>query len=223
MEPPSDLKERMRESYNAIAPVYNTWTERHHHLRLAYLDELLARLPGLASAKETHRVLELGCGAGKPFLDTLLTRGPNVHAFANDLSDTQIDLARSNLGRFSDRVEFHPGDMTKLELEPGSLTAVVALYSIIHLPQDEQEAMFKRISRWLCPGGVLLVNLADMETPGIVFETWLHEKGWMFWSGLGKDKVVDKLNRFGLKAEKMEVEGDTEEKFLWIIARKAVN
>ena len=41
METSNELKERVRASYNAIAPEYNDWTERDHKLRLKYLDELL--------------------------------------------------------------------------------------------------------------------------------------------------------------------------------------
>ena len=45
METPNELKERVRASYNAMAPKYNDWTERHHKLRLKYLDDLLEICP----------------------------------------------------------------------------------------------------------------------------------------------------------------------------------
>ncbi|KAJ4253998.1 hypothetical protein NW762_010401 [Fusarium torreyae] len=139
MDAPTDLKDRLRASYNAIALRYNSWTERHHYLRQAYLDKLISHCPELTSAKddEKKQVLELGCGAGDPFLSTLLSRAPSVHVHANDLSDVQLDLARSNLAAHGSRVDFYPRDMMKLDFEQGSLTAVVALYSIIHLPQEE--------------------------------------------------------------------------------------
>ena len=41
METSNELEERVRASYNAIAPEYKDWTERDHKLRLKYLDELL--------------------------------------------------------------------------------------------------------------------------------------------------------------------------------------
>ncbi|KAL6857818.1 hypothetical protein ACO1O0_005261 [Amphichorda felina] len=220
MEPPKDVKERLRASYNSMSNTYNAWTARHNHLRLAYLDELLARCPELTSEDEKHTVLEVGCGAGKPFLETLLSRAPAVHAHANDLSDLQVDLARANLAAYKDRVDFHPGDMTKLDFAPGSLAAVVGLYTIIHLDQEEQAAMLRRIGGWLRPGGILVANFPVHETAGVVFEEWLHKDGWMYWSGLGKEGTVDALKAGGLEVEKVEVEGDTEEKFLWIVARK---
>ncbi|KAM0546496.1 hypothetical protein ACHAPJ_010856 [Fusarium lateritium] len=224
MDAPTDLKDRLRASYNSIAFKYNSWTEQHHHLRQAYLDKLISHCPELASAKdyEKKQVLELGCGAGDPFLSTLLSRTPSVYAHANDLSDVQLDLARRNLAAYESRVEFYPGDMMKLDFKQGSLTAVVALYSIIHLPQEEQKEIIRRIGGWLAPGGVFLSTFTANEASSIVAEKWIDDdKGWMFWSALGQEKALEALtDGGGLRVEEMTLEGDDEEKFLWIIARK---
>ncbi|KPM38196.1 hypothetical protein AK830_g8358 [Neonectria ditissima] len=218
--PPIDFKARLKASYDAMAPTYNTWTESHHRLRLAYLDELCARLPKLTSSSEASSVLELGCGSGKPFLDTLLTRGPGITATANDFSDTQVDLARTKLAAYGDRVRFIAQDMNELSFPDGSLTAVVALYSIIHLTQDEQTAMLHKIAGWLEPGGYLVSNFSVDETDCTVNEKWLDDKGWMFWSGLGLERTAQTLADAGLKVEQEKVEGDEQEKMLWVIARR---
>ncbi|KAH7258986.1 S-adenosyl-L-methionine-dependent methyltransferase [Fusarium redolens] len=223
MELPADMKNRLRASYNAIAPAYNTWTARHNELRLTYLDKLLNSCPQLASTGDTttKQVLELGCGSGSPFISTLLARSPSVHVYANDLSDVQLDLARHNLANYKDRVEFHPGDMMKLDFAPGSLTAVVALYSIIHLPQEEQKEMMRRIGHWLAPGGVFLSTFGTEEAPSIVDEKWIEEKGWMFWSGLGKEAVLKALTHdAGLDVQHAVLEEVEDDSFLWIISKK---
>jgi SAM-dependent methyltransferase len=223
MATPDNIKERLRASYNYMAPKYNTWTERHHRLRQTYLDKLLDHCPELASSDDNSKkyVLELGCGSGSPFLSTLLSRSSSVHVHANDLSDVQLETARNNLATYEGRVEFHPGDMMKLDFAPGSLTSVVALYSIIHLPQEEQKEMMKRIGSWLVPGGVFLSTFVVNEASVVVEEKWMDEKGWMFWSGLGRDEVIKTLtHEAGLSIEHAVVEGDAEESFLWIIAKK---
>ncbi|WZH47017.1 S-adenosyl-L-methionine-dependent methyltransferase [Fusarium acuminatum] len=223
MEVPADVKDRLRSSYNAIAPKYNAWTGRHHSLRQAYLEKLLGHCPELASSTDSSKkhVLELGCGSGNPFLSTLLSRSSSVHVHANDLSDVQLETARRNLAKYEGRVEFCLGDMMKLDFAPGSLTAVVALYSIIHLPQEEQKEMMKRIGSWLVPGGAFLSTFVVDEASVLVEEKWIDEKGWMFWSGLGRDKVIQTLtNDAGLTIEHAVVEGDAEESFLWVIAKK---
>lgn len=223
MEPPVDIKDRLRASYNAIAPAYNAWTARHNELRLTYLDKLLNSCPELASASDMMKkqVLELGCGSGSPFISTLLARAPSVHVHANDLSDVQLDLARQNLAGYQDRVEFYPGDMMKLDFAPGSLTAIVALYSIIHLPQEEQREMIKRIGRWLAPGGVFLSTFGTDEAPVIIDEKWIQEKGWMFWSGLGKEALLKALTQeAGLEVQHAVLEEDADDRFMWTISKK---
>ncbi|KAF4494975.1 methyltransferase [Fusarium agapanthi] len=224
MEPPVDIKDRLRASYNAIAPAYNTWTARHNELRMKYIDKLLNSCPELESTGDTAKkqVLELGCGSGSPFISTLLARAPYVHAHANDLSDVQLGLAGHNLAAYQDRVEFHPGDMMKLDFAPGSLTAVVALYSIIHLPQEEQREMIRRTGRWLAPGGVFLSTFGTDEASVIIDENWIDEKGWMFWSGLGKEGVIKALTQeAGLEVQHAVLEEDADDRFLWIISKKA--
>ncbi|KAF4444249.1 methyltransferase [Fusarium acutatum] len=223
MEPPVDMKARLCASYNAIALAYNTWTARHNELRIKYLDKLINSRPELESTGDTAKkqVLELGCGSGNPFISTLLARAPSVHVHANDLSDVQLDLARHNLAKYQDRVEFHPGDMMKLDFATGSLTAVVALYSIIHLPQEEQREMIRRIGRWLAPGGVFLSTFGTDEASAIIDEKWLDEKGWMFWSGLGKEGVIKALTQeAGLEIQHAVLEEDVDDRFLWIISKK---
>ncbi|KAF5987497.1 O-methyltransferase [Fusarium bulbicola] len=224
MEPPVDVKDRLRASYNAIAPAYNTWTARHNELRIKYLDKLLDSCPELESPGDTAKkqVLELGCGSGSPFISTLLPRAPSIHVHANDLSDVQLDLARQNLAPYQDRVDFHPGDMMKLDFAPGSLTAVVALYSIIHLPQEEQREIIRRIGRWLAPGGVFLSTFGTDETSVIIDEKWIDEKGWMFWSGLGKEGVNTALTEeAGLEVLHAALEEDADDKFFWFVSKKA--
>jgi ubiquinone/menaquinone biosynthesis C-methylase UbiE len=218
--PPEDIKQRLKASYDAMAPVYNDWTQKHTPLRLEQLDELYAHMPDLLD-KPVH-VLELGCGAGVPTLETLLKRNPSLHAIANDLSNTQIALAKENLSplQASSRVGFVSGDMTQLSVEDGSLAAVVAFYSIIHLPRTEQRGMVHRIAAWLQPGGCMLANFSAVDMPGAVMEKWLDDKGWMYWSGYAEDEMAKAIEGAGLKIERREVKGDGEESFLWVIARK---
>lgn len=190
---------------------------------MKYLDKLINSCPELESTGNATKkqVLELGCGSGSPFMSTLLARAPSVHVHANDLSDVQLDLTRHNLAAYQDRVEFHPGDMMKLDFALGSLTAVVALYSIIHLPQEEQREMIQRIGKWLVPGGVFLSTFGTDEASVIIDEKWIDEKGWMFWSALGKEGVLKVLTQdAGLEVQQAVLEEDVDERFMWIISKK---
>src|SRR5689334_11157170 len=104
----------MKASYDAIAPTYNKkFTRPNDPVRL----EFLTRLRTLLQSRNlgTANVLELGCGAGVPatkfFLDI---EDPVCHVTGNDMSTTQLDLARENLSVYGERVTLVQGDMLSL-------------------------------------------------------------------------------------------------------------
>lgn len=221
---PSDLKDRMKASYDAIAVPYNeAFASENDSVRRNYLSQLLQLLPQVAPEKAC--VLELGCGAGIPGTKTLLeTKRPEIHVLANDLSSTQIDLARQRLGNFEEagKLELRQGDMMDLEFDPASLDAVVAFYSIIHLPRTEQTELMRKIAKWLKPGGLLLANFSRDEIPYLVDPTWLgQEKGWTYWSGWGEVGSVKMVEEAGLSIVVKEVveKTDNDASFLWVIAK----
>ncbi|KAF2664149.1 methyltransferase domain-containing protein [Microthyrium microscopicum] len=221
-ETPVDVKSRLKDSYDIIANDYNSWTNKHHDtIRLKFLDSLLSKL----NTKEPTAVLELGCGGGKPVTTTLLTH-PKMTVTANDMSSTQISIAKSNIDPgTADRVTFVEGDMMALSFPDGSLDAVLGFYSIIHLPREEQPKLLENIIKWLKPGGYLLANFSAVDMPAASIPNWLHEKGWMFWSGWGEAGTLQKLKDAKFEIVEQEVQKDTADSgvFLWVIARTPAN
>jgi len=225
-QPPPDLKARIKTSYDAIAPTYNKWTEQHTDVRQRYLQTFLDSLP--SSANTPQRILELGCGAGEPATRTLASR-PNTHVIANDISTGQLALARTNAASWTlgtgSSVEFIQGDMADpetLDFEAGSLDGVVALYSFIHLPREEQSILLARVRGWLREGGALMGNFSEGEMEGAVLEQWLGEKdGWMYWSGWGAEGTKGVVGEVGFEVlrEGLEEEG-VDVKFWWVVAKK---
>ncbi|KAK3339925.1 methyltransferase [Lasiosphaeria hispida] len=223
---PPDLKARLKSSYDAIAPTYNAWTTAHSSLRTQYLSKLLALLPRNESQSTPLAVLELGCGAGIPVTETLASSpdGLAIHVTANDLSSTQIALGQARLAPHADRVTWLPGDMMGLDFADGSFDAIVALYSVIHLPREEQDILMGRIAKWLKPGGVVLVNFAGEDVKEATIEKWLGcDEGWMFWSGWGAEATLEKIKGgAGLEVvlgEVVKEQEDVDAAFLWVIAK----
>lgn len=223
---PQDLKARLKTAYDAIAPKYNEWTIPHSEQRMKYLSKLIALLP-LSDPSRSFHVLELGCGCGLPVTQKLLSY-PNISVTANDLSSTQIELARSNLlGNPEDmaatRLVLKEGDMAALSFPDSSFDAVLGFYSVIHLPLTEQSELLQKISRWLKPGGLFLANFAANEMEGHVMDQWLDDKnGWMFWSGWGEKETLKLAREVGLEVLVAEVQHDVvdDASFLWIMAKK---
>lgn len=220
--PPTNFKARLKDTYDAIAVTYSEWTKQHDVFRLSHLDELCTLVPKLrhSSSASPAAMLEVGCGDGSPILTNILERCPGLRATANDISDVQLDLARANLAGYEDRVTYIGGDMMDLTFEDDSLVAVVALYSFIHLPQEEQAEMLGRVARWLEPGGCVLANFVGAENEGVVEERWLqHDKGWVWFSGHGTEKTLDIIEEVGLTVMTSRIV-DTVERFVWVIAMK---
>jgi SAM-dependent methyltransferase len=171
----------------------------------------------------TAKVLELGCGAGVPATKYLLdVERPFFSITGNDISTSQLDLARSNLAQYADRLTLMEGDMLALSFPAATFDAVTGFYSIIHLPREEQTQLMSKIMEWLKPGGYFLANFSIRDLPILEEDKWLgHEKGWMFWSSWGEAKSVEMVENVGLKVSVKGVRQAVDDTtFVWMLARK---
>ena len=115
------------------------------------------------------RVLDAGCGNGLPVARALAGR---FDVTGIDLSPVQVERARTLVPD----ARFVCEDMTTAEIAPGSFDAIVAFYSVINVPLDEQELLLHRFSGWLVPGGWLLAVVGRDPWTGIE-ENWRGVRG----------------------------------------------
>jgi 2-polyprenyl-3-methyl-5-hydroxy-6-metoxy-1,4-benzoquinol methylase len=141
----------VRLGYDAISHSYrddaghpNPRTSESTDKYAAWIAELAEMLPAGA------RVLDLGCGAGVPASRLLIERGFAVLGI--DISEVQIERAR----RLVPDATFVQGDLVTWEAEPASFDAVICLYTLIHVPLEDQRNLLPRLRRWLRPNGCLL-------------------------------------------------------------------
>lgn len=118
----------------------------------------VAELAGLL--RPGARVVDLGCGAGVPATRELADRGLQV--LGADFSAVQLRRAR----RLVPAARWVQADMAALHLRPASADAVVAFYSLIHVPLADQRALFPRIRGWLRPGGYFLAIVGAGQWTG---------------------------------------------------------
>ena len=143
---PQKLSE-CQSSYDQIAEEYTARIAgelEHKPLDRMLLDEFAVRLKGAG------RVCELGCGPGH-VARYLQDRGVDI--FGIDLSPGMLEQAR----KLNPGIEFQPGNMLALDVEDGSLAAIVAFYSIIHIPKTDILQVFREMFRALNPGGLLFL------------------------------------------------------------------
>ncbi len=99
--------------------------------------------------------------------------------------------------------------MTAVRFPPGSFEAVVALYSIIHVPLREQRPLFRRVHSWLAPGGMFLAILGAGRWRGAE-KGWLGSNTAMFWDHADADSYERWLKACGflLEERRFVPEGD---------------
>jgi SAM-dependent methyltransferase len=204
-----DPKEIVARGYDAIALRYAEWAGQIESPALEWLRDLDRRLPDGAD------VLELGCGRGVPGTRHVARR----HRVTGvDISAVQIELARHHVPEAS----FVHADALDLDVAPGSLDAVVALYFFGHLPLDDQRELVGRIGLWLRDGGLLLATFGAGE-PGVeVDQDWLGAP--MYFASLGGDAYLPLLRDCGFQplCDQVVVQhepGHGDISFHWVLAR----
>jgi SAM-dependent methyltransferase len=164
------------------------------------------------------RVLDAGCGPGVPTAAHLVRLGYDV--LGVDVSDRQIALARENVVG----ARFEVGDFAAYTgVAPGSLDAIVALYSLTHVPRTDYVELFSRFATWLRPGGWFLASLGRSDSAGWDEEDFLGFEGAAsFTNSYGVDHTLALLRAAGFEIDRHSlVRDDTTfgpEQWLWVLA-----
>ncbi|WP_254537355.1 class I SAM-dependent methyltransferase [Halomarina litorea] len=179
----TDQRTRVRDGYDTLAADYD---DQRSADPPATLDALTDRLD------PDDRVLDAGCGGGKPVLTRLDADYPTVGL---DFSAAQLDIARGRTDGPLVR-----GDVTHLPFERSSFDAVTCLYTIIHLPLDDHPAVLGEFARVLRSGGWLLLTSGDEAWTGHN-DDWLDTGVRMEWSYPTADETRGTLREHGFEIE----------------------
>lgn len=142
-----------------VAHIFDELKNKPFDCRL--LDEIAVR------AGRSGVICDLGCGPGH-VARYLHERGANVCGI--DLSPGMIERARA----LTPAVRFEAGDMRALEVSDGAWQAIVAFYSIVHIPKASLVDVFREMKRVLAPGGLLLLSFHIGSEPVHRDEWWGH-------------------------------------------------
>jgi SAM-dependent methyltransferase len=155
-------RDSIRRSYDALAERYS----EHLGEELAYkpLDRALLALlvEGLAP---DQAIADVGCGPGH-VAAWLASKG--VPTVGIDMSPGMVAVGR----REHPEVEFRQGDLLSLPASDGEFGSVVALYSIIHLTDQELLPACRELRRIITPGGRMLVSFHVGDEVRRVDEMW---------------------------------------------------
>jgi SAM-dependent methyltransferase len=154
-------------------------------------------------------VLDLGCGAGLVTAD----RTTCARVVGVDISLAQLELARRN----APAAKFVRADMVNLAFAPGSFDAVVAFWTLIHVPRVFQPSLVEAIHAWLRSGALFAGTLGSGDNPADHVPDFHGAP--MYWSHFDAENKRRLLREAGfdvLQADEIEDEGETP---LWVVAR----
>lgn len=180
-------KEVVLQGYEDIAEVYAEERSPSDAEQNA-LASFLEKLP------TGSRVLDAGCGGGKPVLQQLTKE--SQRAIGLDFSAHQLTKAQST----APEARLLRGDMTRVPLHDSTIDAVFASHSLIHVPAGEHQAVIDEFARVLRPGGQLLVSEGHGEWQG-TNPDWLDAAIEMQWYIAGAEATRVQLENAGFQIE----------------------
>jgi SAM-dependent methyltransferase len=152
-------------------------------------EEYAARIAGELAGKPIDRALlacfveqvgglgliaDIGCGPGHvaAYMHEL-----GAQVVGIDLSPEMVAIAQQR----SPDISFEQGSMLALAQPDASWGGIVALYSLIHLPQDERPRALAEFHRVLRPGGLLLLAFHMGDEQRHLDEWWGQEVSLDIW------------------------------------------
>jgi SAM-dependent methyltransferase len=205
---PDSRTQIVADGYDAIGETFAAWRELIvGDPREEWEAELVSRL------SEGARVLELGCGAGTVETKRLAER---FTVTGVDISPRQVERARAAIPQ----AEFVCSDFTELDLPADSLDAVVAFYTLNHVPRELLAPLLTSAHGWLMPGGWLMVAFGTSDTRGWTGE-WLGAE--TFFASFPPDVNSRLVREAGFTVERDEVvtfeEPEGPARFQWVLAQ----
>ncbi len=169
---PNDVIRRVFSNELNISEYYRQNCEQYHE-RTFNIDMSSVLLPFAEKLAQGSRILDVGCGSGRDLL-WLKKRGFYVTGF--ERCSGLAELARKNA-----KCKVTEGDFEVYDFSRLSAHGIVLTGSLVHVPHDRFENVFKRITSALLKGrGHLLVSLKQgtgktTDSHGRVFYLWKDE------------------------------------------------
>ncbi|MCP4350053.1 MAG: methyltransferase domain-containing protein [Desulfobacterales bacterium] len=168
---PNDVIRRVFSNELSISEYYRQNYEQYHE-RTFGIDMSSVLLPFTEKLAHGSRILDVGCGSGR---DLLWLKKQGFHVTGFERCSGLAKLAGKNA-----KCKVIEGDFEVYDFSRFSVHGIVLTGSLVHVPHDRFENVFKRISSALLKGrGHLFVSLKQgtgkTDSHGRVFYLWEDE------------------------------------------------
>lgn len=144
------------------------------------------------------KVVDIGCGTGKPTATMIADAGHHVHGI--DISSAMIGIAKAQV----QKATFEVADSRTWEPVPADNgTDGVTAYSsfIAGVSQSDIRVFFSRAYAWLRPGGAFVFNTVPVESDNVWIK-WMGRD--VLVSSLSAEETVKAIEKAGFEVEKQE-------------------
>lgn len=177
-----------RESYDAIAAEWDAARVSFFGSERRYLD---AMLEGLAAPA---RILDLGCGTGRPMAEYVLSRGHHVTGVDQSKALLAIARARFPEGEWiHSRIEDFPVDVDRR----GNYDSAIAWDSLFHIERERHESILSNVHRALAPGGRLMLTAGGSQDQPAFTDTMFDRE--FFYDSHSPEQLATLLRELGFE------------------------
>ena len=201
---------------NDLRTIYDRFADTYEKNRALFdmsdvIADFTARLAGRPGL-----LLDLGCGAGEPFPAYFISEGWQVVGV--DFSERMLALAH----RYHPDMKTVFADIRDVDFPEARFDAVTVIYCLFHIEHERHAEIFRKIYRWLAPGGKLLFTYATKAYTGSDvfngYKEFMGEK--LFYSHLSPDDLFAELESTGFDMEDRQYRRIGGEIFLWVTVAK---
>ena len=172
-----------RESYDSIAAAWDAARTSFQRDERRYLEAVLDGLPA------PSRILDLGCGTGRPMAEFVLGRGHHVTGV--DQSEALLSIARER---------FPEGEWIHSRIEDfafdGRYHGAICWDSLFHIERVHHEGILASIHGCLAPGARLMLTAGGSANPAFTDTMFGHE---FFYDSHPPERVREILREIGFE------------------------